>query len=457
MGQFNLGTMIIGTSYGANGSGSSRNTSTASASESFDKTFERAKTSTRTNDDSRSTKNATQNDDAKKNVVAKDNESTYENNKVKNENSTKATQELGSEDEKINESLQVEEESTDEVIDNQILSLVSQVLHLSVDEIKEILGQLGLEIQDLMSQEGFSTFISEACGQGSVASLLMETDDVKGIATLFEDLNALGDTLQEATLQNASKETLINELQREQISETYTEDISKIENEINGLQVVQAEGNENINVNEEVHLPVVKENVRYNENTEASDEGLSFLQGSEEQTEDIGINVPVHHFTTTTFTQSFEAEGAIVTQTTTTKATASGEEFIKQIDFKVIGQTKELNIQLSPKELGNLNIKIVENNGALVAEIKVDNEKAKEFILSEIHLLKQNLEEQGLNVADVKVDIRQDNHQSQMEQERQKSSKRIQEIISKHFEEEDEEEYEDIAPIVSHSEVDYMV
>ena len=457
MGQFNLGTMIIGTSYGANGSGSSRNTSTASASESFDKTFERAKTSTRTNDDSRSTKNATQNDDAKKNVVAKDNESTYENNKVKNENSTKATQELGSEDEKINESLQVEEESTDEVIDNQILSLVSQVFHLSVDEIKEILGQLGLEIQDLMSQEGFSTFISEACGQGSVAALLMETDDVKGIATLFEDLNALGDTLQEATLQNASKETLINVLQREQISETYTEDISKIENEINGLQVVQAEGNENINVNEEVHLPVVKENVRYNENTEASDEGLSFLQGSEEQTEDIGINVPVHNFTTTTFMQSFEAEGAIVTQTTTTKATASGEEFIKQIDFKVIGQTKELNIQLSPKELGNLNIKIVENNGALVAEIKVDNEKAKEFILSEIHLLKQNLEEQGLNVADVKVDIRQDNHQSQMEQERQKSSKRIQEIISKHFEEEDEEEYEDIAPIVSHSEVDYMV
>ena len=384
MGQFNLGTMTIGTPYGANSSGSSRNTSTVSASESFDKTFDRAKTSTWTNNDPRSTKNATQNDDSKKNVVTKRNENPYENKEVKNEGDTKATQKADSEDEKINESLQVEEESTDEVIDNQILSLVSQALHLSVDEIKEVLGQLGLEIQDLMNQEGFSTFISEACGQGSIAALLMETDDLKGIATLFEDLNALGDNLQEAMLKNSSKETLINELQQKQISETYTEDTSKIDNELNGLQVVQTEGYENINVNvnEEVNLSGVKENVRYNENTEASDEGLSFLQGSEEQTEDLGINVPVHNFTTTTFTQSFETEGAIVTQT---------------------------------------------------------------------------LEEQGLNVADVKVDIRQDNHQSQMEQERQKSSKRIQEIISKHFGEEDEEEYEDIAPIASDSEVDYMV
>lgn len=457
MGQFNLGTMIIGAPYGANSCGGSRNTSVVSESESFDKTFNRAKTSERMNNDSISTKNTTQDNDSKKSIEAKNNECTYESKKVKNEGDRKVTPKADSEDEKINDSLQVEEDSTTQVIDNQILALVSQVLHLSVDEIKEVLGQLGLEIQDLMSQEGFSTFISEACGQGSIAALLMETDDVKGIATLFEDLNALGEHLQEAMLENASKETLRNELQQEQISEIYNEGTPKIDNKLNDLQAVQVKGDENINVNEEVHLPTVKENVRYNEEAETSDEELSFLQGNEEQTENLGINVPVHHFTTTTFTQSFEAEGTLVTQTTTTKATGSGQEFIKQIDFDVIGQTKELNIQLSPKELGDLNIKIVENNGVLVAEIKVDNEKAKAFILNEIHLLKQNLEEQGLNVADVKVDIRQDNHQSQMEQERQKSSKRIQEIIAKHFVEDDEEVYEDIAPIVSSSEVDYTV
>ena len=68
--------------------------------------------------------------------------------------------------------------------------------------------------------------------------------------------------------------------------------------------------------------------------------------------------------------------------------------------------------------------------------------------------MRNSLEEQGLNVADVKVDIRQDNHQTQMQQERQKSSKRIQEILAS-FEEEEEEIIEPL--ISSDSEVDYMV
>ena len=101
-----------------------------------------------------------------------------------------------------------------------------------------------------------------------------------------------------------------------------------------------------------------------------------------------------------------------------------------------------------------MNIKIVEDHGTMVAEIKVDNQKAKDFILNEIGELKNSLEDQGLNVADVKVDIRQDNHEAQMQQERQKSSKRIQEILAS-FDEDEEEMTEPL--ISSESEVDYMV
>ena len=181
------------------------------------------------------------------------------------------------------------------------------------------------------------------------------------------------------------------------------------------------------------------------------------MNEEEQSTSDLGITVPIHHFTTTTFTQTFETEAGLVTQTTT-KQVVNGKAFIEQVDFKVLSQTKEITVSLSPKELGNMNIKIVEHNGAMVAEIKVENEKAKEFILNEINELKESLEEQGLNVTDVKVDIRQDNHQAQMEQERQKSSKRIQEIISKHLNEEELED-EEIKEnqILSDSEIDYMV
>ena len=73
-----------------------------------------------------------------------------------------------------------------------------------------------------------------------------------------------------------------------------------------------------------------------------------------------------------------------------------------------------------------------------------------------MNILKSALEESGLTVTDVRVDIKQDAHQSQMEQQKQKSSRRIQEIIAKHMQELDEEE--EVTPEkISDSEIDYMV
>lgn len=455
MEQVNLGNMAIGAGYGANISGSSRNTFNTTSKESFDKTFDRARGSSRTKDNLSSTKSQAQRDDSKQNV--KQSEKTYENKEVNDKDNTQVTQKPDATTKEVNTEVQEDDDvSKNQSIEEQILALVSQALNVSVDEIKVTLSQLGLEIKDLMSQEGFSTFIGEICGQGSVAELLMNTVDLKSITTLFEDLSTLNEQTQAVGNQNITEQTLMEPLQQEGIMDVSGENSLRTDQQSNSISVALTSETDQTALNEEVTVSNIKTMDRYSEDDKASDQDLSFLQGQEEQTEDIGINVPVHNFTTTTFTQSFETEASIVTQTTTTRSAVSGEAFIEQIDFKVIGQTRELNVQLSPKELGDLNIKIVENNGVLVAEIKVDNEKAREFILSEIHLLKQNFEEQGINVADVKVDIRQDNHQSQMEQERQKSSKRIQEIISKHFSESEEEE-EEAAPIVGESEIDYMV
>lgn len=450
MGQVNLANMLIGTDYGANISGNSRNMLGTTSSESFDKTFDRTKASLQTQERSNSTKSTTQKNESGQNV--NQNEKTYEGKEVKETDRMQVASKLDAASNEIDEVNKEESEENDESktpqIEDQILTLVSQALNISIDEVKDALTQLGLEAKDLMSQEGFSTFIGEICGEGDVAELLMNTGDLKNITTLFDSLSTLNQSAQVTNNQNI--------VQREGVMAFSSEKKVKIENQPHSIPAIQTEETDQDGLNEEMTVSGVRTTERYGENSETSDQSLNFLQGQEQQTEETGTNVQVHNFTTTTFIQSFETDAGTVTQMTTKKSTLSGEVFIEQIDFKVLGQTKELNVQLSPKELGDLNIKIIENNGALVAEIKVDNDKAKEFILNEIHLLKENLEEQGLNVADVRVDIRQDNRQSQMEQERQKSSKRIQDIISKHFAE-SEEEKEEITPIVGESEIDYMV
>ena len=456
MGHVNLGSMLMGTVSGNHLSGNTQSTSSTKASESFDKTFDRARDSSRTKEASSRTKSTNRREDSAREV--KQDEKPYEKKEVTDKEVTKKSETTSKEvdDKEITEVGEEREASNNQSIDEQILALVSQTLNVSIDEIKVALSQLGLEAKDLMNQEEFSAFIGEICGQGSVAELLMNAEDIKSITALFEQLSAMNEGAQSVIEENTTNQTMLTASYENGLMESVTENslITKSQEQV--VATLKTDEAHQTILNEEGVIAPIKPTDRYSENAKTSDQNLSFLQGQEQQTEDIGIHVPVHNFTTTAFTQFFETEGGTVTQMTTIQSSENGEAFIKQIDFKVLGQTRELNVQLSPKELGNLNIKITENNGALVAEIKVDNPKAKEFILNEIHLLKESLESQGLNVADVKVDIRQDNHQAQMEQERQKSSKRIQEIISKHFAE-DEQEEQEVASIAGESEVDYMV
>lgn len=336
------------------------------------------------------------------------------------------------------------ETDTKYIMDNQILVLVSQALQLPIEEIQGQLEALGLQIEDLLTEEGFGQFINELFADGDLGALLSGDIDIKNISNLFEQLKSFSEEMKnilgEDKLQLPIKKVNTPETEmrpEEQVLVKQDEmnvDEAILEETVSTQQMIQSDDDSQFKGEEHY---------------------LSFMETVEGDS-DLGITVPIHNFTKTTFTQAFETEAGVVTQTTT-RQIVNGKAFIEQIDFKVLSQTKELNLSLSPKELGQMNIKIIEHNGVMVAEIKVDNEKAKTFIMNDLNTLKDSLEEQGLNVAEVKVDIRQDNHQAQMEQERQKSSKRIQEIISRHLNEEDSIEEEVEIPISSESEIDYMV
>lgn len=339
-------------------------------------------------------------------------------------------------------------------IDSQLLMIMSEVLQIPIDEIQSQLEEMGMTVQDLLSEEGFGQFVGQILTQGDTNALLSGEIDVQKVSKLFEDLKALNEELL-STQDKPMVDKKVNPvLEETPIIEEVT---SETQGEITPSQAEQTEQTEMGIValdKNEVKPQEVSSRYRAGEKEEPE---LSFATHESSETNDlgIGINIPIHNFTTTTFTQSFASEPGVVAEATITKQLVNGKTLIEQVDFKVLSQTKEINIALSPKELGNMNIKIVEDHGTMVAEIKVDNQKAKDFILNEIGELKNSLEDQGLNVVDVKVDIRQDNHEAQMQQERQKSSKRIQEILASFDEEEEEEMTEPL--ISSDSEVDYMV
>ena len=445
MGYMNLGSMLIQPISGLNQTGEIRDAGTSSQDQSFNKKLSEMRQNIQSNRlDYKPANKSVKDNNRRQNQDLKTNNELSENKKVEVEkdnsskDTSKVSKEIDTKPEKTNtnkkESELPEEVDANEV-DEQILMLVSQSLNMPIEEVMQLLSEFGMEVQDLLSQESFGMFVAEALGAGNMEFLLTKSDDLSKVTQLFEHLTQLRESMSQDEMLSGDLVAL-----QEQIP-------TLVENE--AIQTVQ-KGQVGMEPLSEVKAG--KEQL-----IEESKNQLSFLPEGETTLNSVGEQIPVHHFTSAQVVQNFQTSNGTVMQTITSKVSGSGETFIEQIDFKVIGQTKELNVQMSPKELGQLNIKIVEHNGSLVAEIKVDNEKAKDFILNEIHLLKERLEGEGLNVSDVKVDIRQDQRQSQMEQEKQKSSKRIQEIISKHFDEVEEEQEESPVQILTESEVDYMV
>lgn len=436
MSQVNLASIFLGATH--NNTSTNLSAINNNQKQSFSQNLSKAKETVSHTETYSTQKNKDKVGQSKQNkeAVTKDIKNSQDNKNVQDnkEVEDKSTKEL-------DEALDIqdhEELDTEKVLDDQILAMISQALQIPIEEIQMQLEGLGLEVQDVLIEEGFGQFVNQLFARGDINALLAGDIDIKQISTLFDRLTTFAEEMKGL-------------LQEGQVS---IEMPIESHIEINDLTNEQDLMQENPVINE-----VIVEEIDGNakQPSETADEPvLTFTNEQAQGDSDLGITVPIHNFTTTSFTQTFETETGMVAQTTT-KQMVNGKAFIEQIDFKVLSQTKELNISLSPKELGQMNIKIVEQNGAMVAEIKVENEKAKEFILNEISNLKDSLEEQGLNVTDVKVDIRQDNHQTQMEQERQKSSKRIQDILAKHLNEEESEEEIVDEPIMTDSEIDYMV
>ncbi|QEH69607.1 flagellar hook-length control protein FliK [Cellulosilyticum sp. WCF-2] len=439
MGQIGLGTIFmnaqvanVDTNYT-----SSRKAIEPSKERSFSKELDKAKTSQSGNQDKNETDKIK--DDKGNEVVQKTKDEV-----TKSEPVNKEKVESKPEDELENSKDKGE-------IDEKILSLLSQVLNVTTDQLKELLNQMGYAPSDLLKQEMFGKFVSEVYTQIKGENLLMVEDGVKDISQLFDQLQVMcSETKIEGTPLDLQKQMDVKtNIEKTEQSLTTIQSLYEVEDE-NDIEVTQKT---------QVQSVVQNMNTKTVTQLQTPEEQSNVLNNSvlnEPGKVDLGIVVPIQNFSSTVYSQLWQPEGTGTSQQVAQTPQLIETDIIDQIDFKTLGMTKEIHLQLSPKELGELSIKLIEENSNIVAQIKVDNEKAKAFLINEMNSLKTALEERGLTVTDVRVDIKQDTHQSQMEQEKQKSSKRIQEIIAKHMEAFEEEE--EIRPEkISDSEVDYMV
>ena len=334
----------------------------------------------------------------------------------------------------------VDEAENKETASHMILSLINSVLQIPVEDIQHILEKMNIQPTDLLNKETFKEFLTYAYPDNNEQQLLFNSDKLKDISKLFTKLEEI------STLMDGGQTNIV-------IQKLMTQD-KVIDTTTTTTQIAQIVQNKSLTTDQTIKNNFIENMISKDD---LSEEGfLDFKQFG------MGINIPIQAFNTTQNAvlwdaQTMQTAKGSVSQLLQDNSLAT--QIVNKLDITALGTHKEITMQLSPKELGNLSIKLVENNGVLVANIRVENEKTKDLLLSEIKQLEATLEKQGLSISEVKVDVGQNPHQSQMEQQRQKSTRRIQELIDSNLieEQEDTRQVDEVTGELVETEVNYMV
>lgn len=355
----------------------------------------------------------------------------------------------------------LEDMQDEQAICNTILTLIQDVLQIPVEDIEHILETMNIEPTDLLNQDTFKEFLTYAYPVFNENELLFNEHHLKDISKLFAKFEQIKELLSDRE-SNILIEKLV--IQDEVIQTTVTkvdsegqttESSSEEQGALSAVGIQDAVGNELSN-QQAVKTALTTTTGETTLESNLSEEG--FLSS---QQMGLGLTTPIQAFNTIVHTKSWgmQNETANNSMSRLIQDQSLTNQLINKIDMINLVNHKEITMELSPKELGNLSIKLAETNGVIVANIRVDNEKTKELLLSEMAQLKQTLEAQGLSVSDVQVDVRQNQHQAEMEKQKQKSAKRIQELIDNHFTETEEASMqldENTGELIE-TEVNYMV
>ncbi|MGL4739097.1 MAG: flagellar hook-length control protein FliK [Cellulosilyticaceae bacterium] len=356
--------------------------------------------------------------------------------------------------EKVNDSESNVQENADQVARQMIPYLLGliETLGISKEQLTNTFEQLGMMPEELVIQEKFTRFLQELV-DGQQNLLTMDQETLKCIQEVWQSFDSIGQSAEgkqviETILGKYQSTPQEDTLPREVSEAVQYQDITLKNEGIDQIGLiegrVQGEGriqNTDEGTQEQLHQESHPKQQVFEsllgvrplvDNARQREEFISWQRGQEVKS----LGEP--------------------TQTLSHKMVT--EQLIRRLEIAKLVTHNEIQMELTPKELGKMTMKLVEQNGVVTAQIKVESDRTKEMMLQGLSELKEGLEKQGLTIGSFQVDVESHHTADQMKQQKQKSAKRIQEIITKHLEQ-IEEEAQTVSAAQStatHTQVDYM-
>lgn len=348
-------------------------------------------------------------------------------------------------------------------IETELMQKIMESFDVTEEELKEAMEVLAISMVDLLQTDKLKELAVYVSGEESLVSLVTNADMYNaykevavGIeeisATLMDKFSVTPEELQQIVSQ--LKETTIETTQN--IMESVNMDVvSEEASLLEGAEQPEELGTEEkqpqilVEVSKTVGTSEKQNadsNVFVQENGEIQTEITSQDAGTQQQgnfasTENGEETEPTQKSNENSAIQTNTSYSTVVTETEvqtvvkTQQADFDGivRQIVEQIKVQIKPDVTSMELQLNPENLGKVNLQVTSKEGAVTAQLFVQNETVKAMIESQLMVLREAMNEQGVKVEAVEVTVETgqfgrslEQHSEQQKQEAEKQAKSYQ-------------------------------
>lgn len=341
----------------------------------------------------------------------------------------------------------VKENVSDTISDlsKKIESIVKKALNISQEELEQRMAQLGFTMLELLDPKNLIDLILTVSNETDITALLTNeglsnqfTDLIQEMGQI--DLEEFGISQEELRLQLDN--SLLSTMNEEDVDSISGKDLLKSEESMMELKSVPGKDT----LEEGISFSAFKENgvEEGGENQDLSSvidsdsvkETLELSSNSSNKAMDDGKEKESHHQEPTKVEQfidqlTFSVTGSNGVDQEIIEVTQMKDivnQIVKEIKIHIKPGLSDMELRLNPENLGRVNLAVTSKEGILTAKFTVQNSVAKEAIESQMQILKDNLNHQGVKVEAIEVTVSnftfsEGNETFKEEQERKHSEK----------------------------------
>lgn len=323
-----------------------------------------------------------------------------------------------------------------EQLEEKLTELVTEVMDITEEELVELLEQSGMKLVDLLNLDNLKQFVLDANGCEDAISMITN----EGVANQYHDLLEGMKELDLDENLGITKEEVVNlletigNLQEEEVVQTNVEEkIVNSEETVNSEKMSVSKeiaSPKDTNTTEsEVKIVVEKETEFKSASDTASKDNKDFQEQANQDAKPMDLFV--QNLVSAKGNDGIQQVG--VEQVQVMREIVN--QVVEQIKIAIKPQATSMELQLNPENLGKVELTVVSKNGLLTASFTAENQIAKEALESQMQVLKDNLNNQGVKVEAIEVNVSQfgfkqntesgTDAQSQSRQQKKSGNRRI--------------------------------